>query len=152
MRRAGERGLALDARDHLVRALARGAIRTVRHGYEARRERRQTLHGFPQRGFHVRIAGREELEGNTDRHVCTHFVVIFATSCSSRRSGLLRLRGRRGDGGEHVLAVRFNGAQALAGESRVREQAAHARDRMLDDAFARRLERFVALEQPQLSA
>ena len=62
MRCSGQRSLPLDACYELVRARARRAISTIRNGDESRRQRRQALHGAPQRRFHLRIAGREELE------------------------------------------------------------------------------------------
>ena len=62
-----KRGFAQDAGDRVVRALAGRPVRTVGDRYEARRERRETLDGLPQRALHLRVAGRKELERHENR-------------------------------------------------------------------------------------
>ena len=59
-------GLAHDAGDGGVRALARRAAGAVGDGDELRAQRRQPLDRRPQRRLHLLRLGREELEGDVD--------------------------------------------------------------------------------------
>ncbi len=62
MRRTGERRLTLDARNEAMRALARRPVRAIRHRNKTGRERREPLNRLPQRGIHLHVARRKELE------------------------------------------------------------------------------------------
>ena len=62
---------------------------------------------------------------------------------------LPRLRCGARHRGEHMLAVGLDGTEAFALEPGVGQQAPQPRQRMLDHALPRRLERLVALEDPQ---
>ncbi len=61
-------------------------------------------------------------------------------------------RGRERTRRQEVLAVGLDRADPLALQPGIAQQAAQARERMLDDAIARGLERVVALEEPQMAA
>ena len=130
----------LDTTDHAMRALARRAVGAVGHGDEARRERRQALDRAPQRGLHrgIRRAGRTR----TTR---------FQRRAAHARSVLARvhLERRSCDGCDHVLAVGLERAQSLAQQPRLAQHPPQPRQRVLDHALPRVLERLVALKQPQ---
>ena len=67
VRRTGEPGLARDAGDDVVGAVARGAVGAIGHRHEPRPQRREPLHRLPQRRLHLRRLRRKELERHLHR-------------------------------------------------------------------------------------
>ncbi len=71
VRGGGDRRVAGDAGDGVVRPLARRAARAIGDADEPRRQRRERLDRLPQGRFHLLRLGREEFEADVDiaRHV-----------------------------------------------------------------------------------
>src|SRR5579871_5622996 len=108
MRGGNERGLAEDALDGRVRALARRAAGAVGDGDEARRQRRQALDRIPQVLLHLLRLRREELEGDADR---TGIAVVeasragggFSHHATSRPTSAISVRGSRASHSETAI-------------------------------------------------
>ena len=130
--------------------VARRAVGAVGDGDEARRERREALERAATASPPSRHRRREELERDADAIA----VGAHVTSSAARR----RVRAaapppavptRR----QHVLAVGLDGAQALAHQAGLAEQACAAAPAGAPRrARARTLERLIALEEPEMPA